>query len=136
MSGNRAPNIHDGHGEVNLRLSAEDLSGLGPDVQNLLRQLAASQQEQPQRQSSDSSSHLAIPGRSLSEHGRAIIQRPNSSETAVGPPTGSSTHHRILPNIWQHQLAVPQQAEMGLDDFGEPQSRAHCEQRPSVSWTR
>lgn len=135
MSGNRAPNIHDGQGEVNLRLSAEDLSGLGPDVQSLLRQLAASQQESPQRQSSGGSSHLAIPARSLSEHGRGIIQRPASSETAVGPPTGSNTHHRILPNIWQHQLAVPQQAEMGLDDFGEPQNCVNCEQRPPVSWT-
>lgn len=135
MSGNRVHNTHDGQGEVNLRLSAEELSGLGPDVQSLLRQLAASRQEQPQRQSSDSSSHLVIPARSLSEHGRGIIQRPASSETAVGPPTGSSTHHRILPNIWQHQLAVPQQAEMGLDDFGEPQNRVHFEQRQSVTWT-
>lgn len=120
MSGNRVPNSHDGQGEVNLRLSAQDLSGLGPDVQSLLRQLAASQQEQPQIQSKDSSSHLAIPPRSLSEHGREMIRPSASFEVTAGPPHGNNTHHRILPNIWQHQLALPQQTEVGLDDFGEP----------------
>lgn len=135
MSGNRVPDIHDGQGEVNLRLSAQDLSSLGPDVQSLLRQLAASQQEQPQRQPTASSSHLAIPARSLSEHGQGIIKRPASPETAVGPPTGSNIRHRMLPDIWQHQLANPQQAELGLDDFGEPQNSVHCGQRPPGSWT-
>ncbi|POS73743.1 DEAD/DEAH box DNA helicase [Diaporthe helianthi] len=42
-------NIHDGPGELNLRLSAQDLSELGPDIQNVLRRLAGSQQEQQQR---------------------------------------------------------------------------------------
>lgn len=119
MSGNRVPDIHNGQGEVNLRLSAQDLSGLGPDVQSLLRQLAASQQEQSQIRSTDSSSRLEIQARSLSDHGRGIIQRSASLEAAAGPPPDSNTHHRILPNIWQHQLALPQQTEMGLDDFGE-----------------
>lgn len=134
MSANRVPNIHDGQGEVNLCLSAEDFSGLGPDVQSLLRQLATSQQEQPQRQSAASSSHLAIPARSLSAHGGEMIQRPAPLESATGLPPGSTTHHRTHPSSWQHQLAVPQQTEMGLDDFGKLHDGVYCGQRLSGSW--
>lgn len=119
------PNTHDGQGEVNLRLSVEDFSGLGPDVQRLLRQLTASQQDQQQRQPTASSSQLGIPAGSLSGHGQEMIQRPASLAFAAGPP-GSNTQHRTLPNSWQHQVAVQQPTEMGLDAFGKPCNHIQC----------
>lgn len=124
MSTNRIPNIHDGHSEVNLRLSAEDFSGLDPDAQRLLRQLAASQQDHQQRQFTASSSHLGIPAANLSGCGRGMIQRPVSLESAAGPPL-SNTQHRTVPNNWQHQVAVQKPTEMDLDDFGKLYNLIH-----------
>lgn len=119
MWNNTMANIHDDEPEVNLRLSAEDLSGLGPDAQRLLRQLAASQQEQQQRQPMPSFSHLALPARRLSAQSQETIQRPASIESAAGPPSDSNMAHRTLPSRWHHQVTIPQPSEMGLDDFGK-----------------
>ena len=128
MSANILPNIRDGQGEVNLRLSAEDIAGLGPDVQSLLRQLASSQQELQQRHSTPSSSHSGVPAGSLSAHGREMILRLPSSESAAGPPS-SNTPHRTLPNNWHRQAAAGQPTEKGLDDFGRLYNRIYYFQR-------
>lgn len=117
MSFDRVSNDHDNQGEVNLRLSAEDFSGFDPDVQRVLRQVVASQQNSQQRQFTAHSSHLGKPARSLSTHGREMIQQPSSTQSGAGPP-GSSAHHRTIPNDWQHQMAAQQPVELGLDDFG------------------
>lgn len=117
MSEDRAGSIHDGQGELNLRLSAKDFSGLGPDAQRLLRQLAGSQQEQPQRHSM-APSNIGLPARIPPSHDQHMIRRPVSFEPAAGPP-GYNRYHRTLPSSWQHHTAVQQPTEMDLDDFGE-----------------
>lgn len=116
MSEDRVGSIHDGQGELNLRLSAKDFSGLGPDAQRLLRRLAGSQQEQPQRHSM-ASSNIGLPPRIPPSHDQDMVQRPVSFEPAAGP-LGYNTYHRTLPSSWQHHTAVQRTAEMDLDDFG------------------
>jgi hypothetical protein len=111
-------NLYDGQGELNLRLSAEDLSGLGPDAERALRQLAGSQQEQRQRQSTAFALRSELPARIPPAHGQQMTHRPVSFEPAAGPP-GYNTHHHTVPSSWQHQAAAQQPRGMDLDDFGE-----------------
>lgn len=108
---------HDGQDGVNLRISAQDLSGLGPDVQNLLKQLAASQQGQQQEQQTKYCSQSEIPANIPSRNGREMIQHPASlAPTTI--PTARNSHHHIT-NSWQREIALQEPTEMALDDFGK-----------------
>lgn len=113
--------VPSGLGEFNLRLSAEDLSELGPDIQNVLRRLAGSQQERQQSHLVGSSSNLGLPSRTLAENGYHLTERP----VCFGPPAAlpsCNNQHRTLPSSWQQQAAVEQRIGTGLDDFGQFES--------------
>lgn len=118
MSEDRMNNVPGGSGELNLRLSAEDLSEFGPDIQNVLRRLAGSQQEQQQRHPTASSSSLGLPARIPPGHGYHLTQRPVCFDPPAALPS-YNTQHRTLPSSWQQQAAAEQRIGTGLDDFGQ-----------------
>lgn len=132
MPENRMPQVDDDKSEVNLHLSAEDLSGLGPDVRNFLRQLAASRHEQQQGQSTTSFSQSASLARIPSRNIQGMLPRPASVMPAVNP-SASNLHHRTTLNSWQQQAAVHEPNGMALDVFGKPQQAESCNEMLTTS---
>ncbi|KAJ0110104.1 hypothetical protein J7T55_014907 [Diaporthe amygdali] len=124
--------IRDGQDGVNLRISAQDLSGLGSDVQNLLKQLAASQQGQQQERQTTYCSQSEIPANIPSRNGREMIQHPASLAPTTVPPARNG-HHHLITNSWQHEIALQEPTELALDDFATLNATKHFTVQSSSS---